>query len=204
MAKTINQIDVMNSLHNLMGHRVAPGGTDDDLARYVQSSFDYCWRYYKWTFSLKTAEVAEDGILPSDFDYEGYRLFDGVTEVNLEDTISSSNSGSAVVWDFDLKKYKLSPAVACTVVYQVTPPTLGTDANGSAPFPSAQVVALGATVYSKQAENPTRADISQEWDLFHAELDRLVGRADNNRNTKARRPQSYHDKMGTFLGDVGQ
>lgn len=205
MANVINQVNVMSALHNLMGHRVAPGGTTEDYARYIQDSFDYCWRYYKWNFSLKKATVTVDAdgnaFLPSDFDYDGYRQFDGVTEIDLADTLSTSGSGSALVWDSTAGKYKLDPATACTVVYQTAPPTLGTNEAGSAPFPSAMVVAIGCTVLAKQGANPTRADVQPEWDMFHSRLDRLVARSDN---AKPRRPQSYHDKMGTFVGDVGQ
>jgi hypothetical protein len=183
-----------------MGHRVNPGGTDDDFQRYIQSSFNYCWRYYPWTFSLKTADVDSDGLLPEDFDHEGYRKFGNTTEVNLEDTLTAGSTGSAIVWDTDENRYKLSPAAADTVVYQYAPPTLGADEDGSAPFPSAMAVAVGATVFAKAGENPTRADIQQEWDEFHSLLDRLVGRADANR---PRRPRNFHDVAGTFTGDVG-
>ena len=186
-----------------MGHRVSAGGTDDDWKRFIQRSFDYCWRYYKWTFSLKSATITVDvndkALLPTDFDHEGWRQFDGVTEVTLEDTLSTTNSGSAIVWDWDESRYALSPAVAGSVVYQITPPTLTTDTG--VPFPSAQVVALGATVYAKQGENPTRADIQQEWDLLHSELDRLVGRADSAR-AGTRTPQNRHDLTGTHTGQV--
>lgn len=200
MATRINQVDVMNALHNLMGHRVNPGGTDDDYKRYIQDSFDYCWRYYRWGFSLKTADVADDGILPEDFDYEGYREFNGVTEVTLGETIQTGNTGSAIIFDNTTGRYKLEPAVACTVVYQYEPPTLGSDETGYAPFPSAMTVAVGCTVLAKQGANPTRADVQQEWDSWHSRLDRLVGRADN---AKPRRPQSYHDRAGTYVGNVG-
>ncbi len=195
MAQVINQVDVMNALHNLMGHRQNPGGTDLDYQRYIQHAFKYCWRYYKWGFSLKKATVAADGVLPDDFDLEGYRAFNGVTEISLEDSMNGVG-GSAIIFDTTIGKYKLSPATACTVVYQYQPPTLGQDASGSAPFPSAVTVAIGATVFAKQGANPTRADVQQEWDMFHSELDRLVARADN---AKPRKPMSYHDKMGTFL-----
>lgn len=196
MALTITQDDVLNALHNLMGHRVNPSGTDDDYKRYIQDSFDYCWRYYKWTFSLKTATVADDGILPTDFDHEGFREFDGVTEIDLQDTVAGT-SGSAIIWDTDEGRYKLEPAVATTVTYQYQPPTLGTT---PVPFLSAMVVAEGATVLAKEAANPTRADIQQEWDQLHSKLDRLAGRAYNNRR---RRPRNFHDVAGTFTGDVG-
>ena len=200
MANTINQVDVLTMLHNQMGHRVAPGGTDDDLKRYVQEGFNYCWRYYKWTFSLNTAVVAANGILPVDFDLDGYRKFSGVTEVNLQDTIVTGSTGSAVKWDTATSRHILTPPVACTVAYQTMPPTLGTDAAGAAPFPSAMVVAEAAVIYSKLAENPTRADVTQEWDMLHSHLDRLVGRADIN---KVRSPQNYLTRAGTFTGDVG-
>ncbi len=186
MAQVINLVNVMNSLHNLMGHRVNPGGTDEDLKRYAQESFNYCWRYYKWRWSMKTGSTASDGVLPDDFDLDGFY---------------SVAENYNVIWDSSLGKLRFDPAVAVTdFTYQMAPPTLGEDAAGSAPFPSAQVVALGATVYAKQAENPTRADIQQEWDLFHSELDRLVGRAYAN---QPRRPRNRHDVMGTFTGDVG-
>lgn len=180
----INQVTVMNSLHNLMGYRNSPGGTDDDFKRYIQESFDYCWRYYRWRWALKTGATTDDGVLPDDFDLDGYY----------------SNAASAnVIWDSDLQKLRFDPAIAVPAfTYQMAPPTLGTDSY--VPFPSSQVVALGASIYAKMGANPTRAEVQQEWDMFHAELDRLVGRADRN---QPRRPQNYHDVMGTFTGDVG-
>ena len=198
MAQTVNLQTVLNSLHNLMGHRVNPGGTDDDYKRYIQASFDYCWRYYRWGFSLSPATVATDGLLPTDFDYDGYRDLGSINEVNLDETLSSGNTSSAIIYDTVLGRYKLSPAVAGNIIYQRTPPTLTTDTN--VPFPSPQVIALGATIYAKMGENPTRADIQQEWDLFHSELDRLVGRADN---AKPRSPRNYHSVRGGGTGYVG-
>lgn len=181
----INQVTVMTALHNLMGHRNAPGGTDEDLKRYVQTSFDYCWRYYRWRWSLKTGSTIADGIVPTDFDLDGYY---------------STADTNDVIWDTTISKLRFEPAVAVTdFTYQIAPPTLGEDAAGSAPFPSAQVVALGAVIYAKMAENPTRADVKQEWDMFHNELDRLVGRASNN---TPRRPVNFHDAAGTFTGAV--
>lgn len=201
----INQVNVLTALNNLMGRRALPGGEQEDLKRYCQEGFKYCWRYYKWGFSLATATLADDGngnfYLPEDFDYEGYRKFTSLVEVPLDEVVATTGSTNvAIEWDDTAKRYKLNPGSAAQLVYQRTPPTLGTDSAGSAPFPSAQVVGLAASVYAKQAENPTRADISQEWDLVHSELDRLVGRAD------AARPRSsirnFHDKTGSFTGQV--
>jgi hypothetical protein len=183
MAYLITQLDVLNRLHNLLGHRVNPGGTDDDLKRYCQDGFDYAWRYYKWGWAMKTATTLSDGILPTDFDLDGYSDLDTATYT--------------VTWDGT--QLVLSPAAAITIVYQTAPPTLTADVG--VPFPSARVVALGAFIYAKKGENPTRADVKQEWDLFHNELNKLAGRAYNN--TGRTRPVHYLDSAGTFVGDVG-
>lgn len=186
MGYLINQNDVLNRLHNLLGHRVNPGGTDDDLKRFVQDAFDYAWRYYKWGWSMKTATTLVDGVLPADFDLDGYSSID--------------NTAYGIEWNNTTGRLVLNPAGILTFTYQIAPPTLGSDTAGSAPFPSAQTIALGAFVFAKKAENPTRADVQQEWDMFHSQLDRLAGRSDNN---KPRRPVHYLDAAGTYVGNVG-
>lgn len=196
----INQNDVLNVLHNLLGHRVNPGGTDDDLKRFIQEAFNYAWRYHKWNFSIKTGTIDSDGLCPTDMDYEGYRTFSGLTEVDLAD---ASGTSVAVTFDPTTGRYILNPATATTITYQYTPPTLGsgsTLADGAAPFPSARTIALGAFVYAKKAENPTRADVQQEWDMFKNELDKLAARS---YNAQRRRPVHFLDAAGTYTGDVG-
>lgn len=202
----INQVDVLTALNNLMGRRTLPGGEQDDLKRYCQFAFDYAWRYYKWGFSLRTATLVDDGngvfYLPADFDLEGHRQFVSLTEVPLFEILTSTSASVvAVEYDPDENRYFLNPGSAARLVYQRTPPTLGTDEAGSAPFPSAMTVGMGAAIYAKQAENPTRADISQEWDEFHAELDRHVARSNNT--APRSRARNFHDRAGTFTGDVG-
>lgn len=182
MAQTITQTSVLNFLHNQMGHRVAPGGTDDDLKRYLQASFDYCWRYYKWKWTLKNTSTIADGVLPDDFDPLGF--------YSVSDTYD-------VTFDYTTSKYVLDPTAAVDLQYQIVPPTLS---DTPVPFPSDAAVAIGALVFAKQGENPSRADVQQEWDEFHSLLDRLVGQAESN---VRRRPQSYHDRAGTYVGDVG-
>ena len=202
--KLINQNDVLNVLHNQLGHRVNPGGTDDDLKRYVQEAFNYAWRYHKWSFSLKTDTIDVDGLCPTDMDYEGYREFDGLTEVDLADTVSSSSSTSiALSFDTGTGRYKINPVQAATITYQYEPPTLGsgaTIATGAAPFPSALIIAEGALIFAKKGENPTRADVQQEWDIFENELKKLAGRSSN---ALRRRPTHYLDAAGSYVGNVG-
>ena len=186
MGYLINQQEVLNFLHNQMGKRIPPGGTDDDLKRYIQAAFDYAWRYYRWPWALKTDDTEADGTLPTDFDLDGW--------YDLKDTYP-------VIWDSATSKLKLDGVSEATeVVYQMAPPTLGTDAAGSAPFPSVAAIAEGALIFAKLGENPTRADVQQEWDMFHSLLDRLAARSDNN---VSHRPRNYHDVAGTYTGDVG-
>lgn len=183
MANLIKQSDVLIRLHNLMGKRVAPGGTDDDLKRYCQDAFDYAWRYFRWRWSIKSGSTDGTGVLPDDFDLDGW--------------FSEAENYDAV-WDDSLQKLVLSPLGALDFTYQIAPPTLNDEAG--VPFPSAMAVAVGALLFAKQGENPTRADIQQEWDEWHSLLDRLAGRSYNN---KPRRPQHYLDRAGTYVGDVG-
>lgn len=186
MAYLINQNDVLNRLYNLMGKRVSPGGTDDDLKRYVQDAFDYCWRFYRWPWAMKAGVTADDGLLPEDFDLDGYSTLDADTY--------------AVTWDATSGRLILDPIGVTSFTYQIMPPTLGSDAESSAPFPSARVVAMAAFIYAKKGENPTRADVKQEWDMVDAELRKLAGRSANSRRTG---PVNFHDRAGTFTGDVG-
>lgn len=203
MPATVNQVTVLTALNNLMGRRVLPGGTQDDLKRYCQYAFDYAWRYYRWSWSLKTATLVDDGngnvYMPEDFDLDGYRRFVGATELQAGET-STASSTFILEYDMTANRYKMVPASAgVTVTYQVEPPTLTEGTN--VPFPSAMTIAIGAAIYAKQAENPTRADVTQEWDEFHAELDRHVARSGNNQ--QRRRPVTYQDVNGTYTGDVG-
>lgn len=184
MSYLINRQEVLNLLHNQMGHRIPPGGTDDDLKRYIQEAFKYAWRYYKWGWAMKRFTTLDDGVLPEDFDLEGY--FD-------------QSETYTPTWDSTTGRLILDPVAAVDIVYQMAPPELGDDADGSAPFPSALTIAEGALIFAKLGENPTRADIQPEWDMFHSLLDRHVGFAERN---KTRTPQNRHSVTGTNTGQV--
>lgn len=193
--------DILTVLNNLMGRRSLASGTTEDLERYCQKAYDYAWRYYRWTFSLKSATIELDGDgvawLPVDFDYDGYRVFEGITEIPLEDTLSST-TGSALEFDLTAGRYKLTPAATGSIVYQTIPPTIND--TTSVPFPSIMTIALGALVWAKRGENPASVDTQQEWDTFHAELDRHVARAINNKGRRT--PVNRHSITGTYTGDV--
>lgn len=185
MSLLISQVDVLEQLSRLMGKRVTPGGDNSDWTDYIQFAFDYAWRYHRWTFSMATATLSgSPAYMPADFDLDGYREISGVVEVPLDQyAFATSTTGTfAIQWDATNERYQVLGQTNLPVYYQRVPPTLGDGSTAStrAPFPSAMTIALGAVIYSKMGENPTRADVQQEWDLFHAELNRHAARSDRN------------------------
>lgn len=211
MANLITQTDVLAILNNLMGRRQSPGGDTSDLERYCQIAFDYAWRYYPWSFSLQRATItfASDIHMPADFDLDGFHEIlatPGNEWTYLEIAeYYDTNTGDrtyTLIYDSITNTYQFvtSFSVASVdIIYQTTPPTL--DPTAGVPFPSAASVAMGAAVWAKQGENPTRADITQELDLFEAELDMHTGRAENHKPRQ--RARSRQEVAGTYTGDVG-
>lgn len=204
----IDQTAVLLSLNNLKGYRVAPGGEDTDFKRYIQYAFDYAWRYYPWSFSTRrySLDLVNDPYMPEDFDIDG--SYEPATNLSYNwqkvalsdfDLYDSGDYAFALQYDPVVNKYEIrsTSTGALSIVYQTKPPTLA--AGTMVPFPSAMTVALGAVIYAKMGDNPTRADVTQEWDQFHAELDRHVGRADKNRAPNRRR--NRYDIAGVGTGE---
>lgn len=207
--KLITQLEMLTALSRMMGKRSLPQGDNTDWKDYVQTAFDYSWRYYKWDWTLRTVTVdLTDPYLPDDFDLGGYRQAvpttdGGIVEVTLFDYAQQQSGMRTFALEFDstANKYKvLTKSGLSTIdfVYQIEPPTI--DEDSSIPFPSAMTIGIGASIYAKQGENPTRANIDQEWDEFHAELDRHVGRMERGRvrNTNL----NLQDDYGTYTGDT--
>jgi hypothetical protein len=211
MAQTITQTQTLLALSRMMGKRSIPTNADNaDWIDYCQTAFDYAWRYYKWDWSLRTVTVdlVNDPYLPEDFDIGGYRqatpTTDGeIKEVSLYDyaRLPSGLRNFALQWDNTEGKYEVLSASGLDTIsftYQITPPTL--DDDTPVPFPSAMTIGIGASIYAKQGENSTKADITQEWDEFHAELDRHVGRVD--KAVPRLLNQNLQDEYNTYTGDA--
>lgn len=206
----ITQEDVLKNIARLMGMTIIPQGDLSDWEDYAQEAFNYAWRYYKWDWSVKvaTVDLSNSPYLPSDFDPGGYREAVGTpdgayTEVNLMDFARSHADTRVFSLEYDEvgSRYKVntrsSGVPTMDFVYQTAPPKLG---DVPVMFPSALIIAIGATIWAKQADNPTRADISQEWDEFHAELDRHTGRMEVNKVQGQAR--NLYDVQGTYFGDT--
>lgn len=212
----IDMTAVLTALSRLMGKRSLPQGDNSDWESYVQTAFDYAWRYYEWSFSLDVAtiDLVNDPYMPADFDLDGFRQVvnasgDNVVELNLADyyKMPTGLQNFALKYDRTLNRYEVlttSGASSLQMIYQVAPPDLSEkDAESNYithPFPSAETVAIGAAIYAKQGENPQTADIAQEWDEFHVELDRHVGRA--TRSTPRSTNLNLQDAYGTYTGDT--
>jgi len=212
MASTINQTTALLALARMMGKRTLPNGTNADWKDYVQTAFDYAWRYYRWGWSMRSATVdlVNDPYLPADFDLDGYinplpNSVGAVSYMSLDDWYMNGQYVNAfsVEWDDSVGRYLVHPGsslnqATLTLTYQAAPPTL--DETTEVPFPSAQTIGIGASIYAKQGENPTRADITQEWDEFHKELNRHVGHSERSRPQRTN--MNLQDYYGTYTGDT--
>lgn len=208
--KLITQNSMLIALSRMMGKRTLPQGDNLDWKDYIQTAFDYAWRYYKWDWTLRqtTVDLATTPYLPEDFDLGGYReavpTADGeITELTLSDYARQPSGLRTFALEFDTteNKYKVltkSGLSTISFVYQTEPPTI--DEDSAVPFPSSMTVGIGASIYAKQGENPTRANIDQEWDEFHAELDRHVGRMERGRVRGTN--LNLQDTFGTYTGDT--
>lgn len=203
--KIISKKELMDVTANLLGKTSLPGGNVEDWERFVQHSVDYAWRYHTWMWTLKrgVTELANGNkiLMPEDFDYSSYRRFDGQEEQSILD------AGSGIYLQFDNAsgRYEvINGEDGVEVVYQVAPPSI----DDGVYFPSAITLGIGASVIAKQGENPNKADISQEWDSFHVELDKHAAVHDKSsprQRTSLRsvdRP-TRHSSLGTFTGKAG-
>lgn len=201
--KLITKAEIMEASANLLGKTSLPNGELKDWSRFAQASLDYCWRYHLWQWSLKRGSLVDkDGnvLMPEDFDYSGFRQIDGVTEASIFD---GGNSFYLQFHEGQGRYEAINGTAGTALVYQVQPPQL--DDTVKVPFPSAITIAIGMTVYAKQGENPNKANVQQEWDSFHVELDKLVSLEVKNSprpQGKSVNRQTRQSTVGEFTGKV--
>lgn len=204
--RIITKDEILNAIANLLGKTSLPNGELSDWERFAQASLDYCWRYHTWEWVLKKGELVDKdsagkSYLPNDADYYGFLRVNGA---QLSSIIDAGASSQYLQFDTSVNRYEVvNGIIGDPIVYGVEPPELTAEAQ--IPFPSAITVAIGATVLAKQGENPTKADITQEWDSFHVELDKHV--ASHEKNMPRRPAQSVNrptrqSVSGEFTGRV--
>ena len=154
MQTTINKTKVLTSLARMMGKRMLPQGVTDDWVEYIQTAFNYSWRYYKWGWSMRMASLDMTNpnliLLPGDFDIDGYieavpNSNGDVTYMNHSDFMTVGKYGNAftVIYDPIQEKYRAiagSGVSSLDIIYQVAPPELS---DLDVPFPSSLTIAIG-------------------------------------------------------------
>ena len=202
--RILTKDDIMQATANLLGKTSLPNGELSDWERFAQASLDYCWRYHTWLWTLRKAQTVDDSgviVVPADADYYGFMNIEGTT---LQD-IFDGGTNPYLQFNASRGKYEIiGGAAGVNVTYSVEPPDLSKE-NVAIPFPSAVTIAIGATILAKQGENPNKADISQEWDSFHVELDKHV--ANQERNAPRRQGVSVNRQtrasvLGEYPGKV--
>lgn len=207
----ITKTELLTNLSRLMGNRVLPQGDHDDWTAYCQAAIDYAWRYYQWSWTMRHTNIAASGdYVPDDFDLDSYIVpitSSSVvpTKVSLNDYYMAGGSGAifAFEWDVTVNKYKVligDGISSLQFMYQAVPPTL--DDNTSVVFPSAMTLASGAVIFAKLGENPTHADVAQDWDLFKQFLNDHIQHAERTQTLHTN--MNLYDSNGTYLGDVTQ
>ena len=190
----ITKKDIMDAGANLLGkYGGTVSGEVSDWERFAQAGLDYCWRYHEWLWTLRRGDtqlINGKYYMPNDFDYSGHRSFAAGSEASIYD----GGTGVYLQYDPTEERYEVVNGAAVSLIYQVEPPEL-TD-TVKIPFPSALTVAMAMMIYAKNGENPDRADISQEWDIVHVELDKLV--APEEKNKPRRRARTRQEVYGTF------
>ena len=202
--KIISKEELMTVTANLLGKTSLPGGDVGDWERFVQHSVDYSWRYHTWLWTLKrgVTELTNGNkvLMPEDFDFSSYRAFEGQQEESPLDL----GSGFYLQLDHESGRYEvINGSEDMAVVYQVKPPEI----SAGVYFPSAVTLAIGASVIAKQGENPNKADISQEWDSFHVELDKHAAVHDKSAPRQRANIQPVNritrqSSIGAFTGKV--
>lgn len=217
----------MLQLSYLLGETSVPNPQPPDRVAFLQAALERCYRAWDFEFAEVTTTVTltnGQANLPSDIALEPKMD----VRVKNDRGPGSSTGNSGVGGDFIFQEidyneqdsfgngdYKYwvtgspqsyvlnttengNPAVTTLTIryYQSAPIISSTQAT---PFPSAMVLARGALIYYRQAEDP-QADVSQLEALFQNELEEII--SVQIRNKPDGPAVTRQQKMGTYTGDV--
>lgn len=209
----INQNDVLLKMSYLLGEQSIPTSGTEDRKAFIQDALERIYRLYDFSEfkSIATVSITSGvGTLPSNIgespDLDVRVVNSGSNDDYVFEQIpyedqDKYSSGDYKYWltgstgDYTLNTKDSVDAV--TVRYIETAPTI--NASISSTFPSAMVVARGALVYYKQAENPL-ADISQDEALFQSELQEVIQR--QIRNNPISRAKGIQEINSKYTGQV--
>lgn len=202
MANLISLTDVQEDLAYLLGETTVPSSGTEDRQRFIQRSLERIYRIYDFEMNKLNATVTLTsgiGTLPSNArpypDLDVRVVNSGTDDDYVFTRIPYEEQDKYQQGDY---KYWLTtdpttgyvkinsvetttPAVS--VRYSATAPII--NASISTPFPSAMVIAKGALVYYRQAEDP-QADVVPEEDQFLKELREVVSSQNRNKSNSQR------------------
>ncbi len=214
MASTVNQTDVLTDMSYLLGEATVPSSGIDDRKSFIDKSMERITRSYNFealkaiaTISLATGQAT----MPTNINYTpplDVRIVNsGVGDDYIFELIPYEDRDKYNVGDY---KYWLTGTEGAYTLYtketasstlslRYTQKAPGLNASISTTFPSSMVIARGALVYYKQAENP-QADISVDEALFQKELQEVV--AAEIRNRPIARGKGVQEINDTYTGAV--
>lgn len=190
----INQTDILLDMSYLLGEQTIPTSGIEDRKKFVDRALERIYRLYDFEEfkSLATVSITSGtGTLPADTG----------EAPDLDVRVSNAGSNDDYVFDQipyeDQDKYRdgdykywLTGSAGdytlntkddvANVMVRYTQEAPAVNASISTTFPSAMVVARGALVYYKQAENPL-ADIPQDEAFFQQELQEVIQKQIRNR-----------------------
>jgi len=209
----INQNDILLDMSYLLGEQTIPTSGIEDRKRFVDRALERISRLYDFEEfkAIATVSITSGvGTLPSDTG----------ESPDLDVRVSNSGSGDDYVFDqipYEDQdnyrdgdyKYWLTGSAGdyslntkddvANVLIRYTQEAPSVNASISTTFPSAMVIARGALVYYKQAENPL-ADISQDEAFFQQELQEVIQK--QIRNRPVGRSIGIQEITGNYLGRV--
>lgn len=209
----ITLTDVQEDLAYLLGETSVPTSGVEDRVRFIQRSLERIYRLYDFEMNKLTATVSlvsGVGVLPSnareDADLDIRVVNSGSGDDDIFEAIPYGDQDKYEQGDF---KYWLTtdPTTGYSTInskegdtdvlvrYTSAAPII--NASVSTPFPSAMVIAKGALVYYRQAEDP-QADVIPEEQAFIQELKEVM--AAHNRNKPRARAKSIAEVGGYSTG----
>lgn len=211
------QTQVLQQMSYLLGEQSIPTSGIEDRKAFIQASLDRIARLYDWSEfkAIATVTMTSDGQ-----NYNGSLPTDAGESPNLDVRVTNSGTGDDYIYtqipyeekdNYSASDYKYwltgstdgytistkATQGTVSVRYLQESPTI--NASISTTFPSSMVIARGALVYYKQAENPL-ADVAQDEAFFEKELEEVISR--QNRNKPVGRAKSIQEIHGQYTGRI--
>lgn len=210
---SINQTDILLDMSYLLGEQSIPTSGIEDRKAFIQRALERIYRLYDFSEfkSIATVTITNgQGTLPTDIGESPDMDVRVVNSGNGNDYIFEQipyeeqdkySAGDYKYWltgsagDYTINTNDTVSAL--TIRYIEEAPTINASITTS--FPSSMVIARGALVYYKQAENPL-ADVSQDEALFQSELQEVIQR--QIRNNPIVRAKGIQELNDTYTGSV--